>query len=107
MTQGLMGVQKNSSKKTVQTGTQKDSSKAGHVILGSLLSSLVFFLVTNLPFWYADLSLYSLDLKGTITSYTMALPFFKNQIAGDLFFSGMIFGSYYLIRKYSLKSINS
>lgn len=63
----------------------------------SLLSSIVFFLVTNLPLWYLDLRLYPMTVAGTLESYSMALPFFRNQIAGDLFYNTLLFGSFYLL----------
>lgn len=65
----------------------------------SITSSILFFLVTNLPFWYVDISLYPLTWQGTIESYTAALPFFGNQIAGDIFYSSVLFGVYSLIRQ--------
>lgn len=89
---------------TVWIGTKTSSGNALKIVFSSLVSSVVFFLVTNLPFWYADLSMYSLDLKGTMESYTMALPFFGNQIAGDLIYTGLLFGSYALVRKNVLKT---
>lgn len=73
----------------------------------SIISSIVFFLVTNLPFWYADLSLYPLNWKGTMESYTAALPFFANQIAGDLFYSATFFGAYILLKQKYFATANS
>ncbi|MCX6291961.1 MAG: hypothetical protein NT126_09395 [Bacteroidetes bacterium] len=70
-----------------------------NIAVASAISSIVFFLVTNLPFWYADLSLYPLTLQGTIQSYTMALPFFFNQLAGDLFYNGLLFLGYVFVSK--------
>jgi hypothetical protein len=67
------------------------------IIGGSLLSSIIFFLITNLPFWYMDLRLYPATLQGTLESYTMALPFFRNQILGDLFYNAVLFGVYHLV----------
>ena len=66
------------------------------IILSSLLSSIVFFLITNLPLWYLDLKLYTMSVQGTLTSYQMALPFFRNQVIGDLFYNGILFGTYFL-----------
>ena len=48
----------------------------------NLLGSVVFFLVTNHPIWYAGS--YSMDLSGVITSYTAGLPFFRNQVVGEI-----------------------
>ena len=64
----------------------------------SLLSSILFFLVTNLPIWYSDMSLYPITWAGTLQSYTMALPFFGNQVIGDLMYS-TVFGVYHAFQK--------
>ena len=66
------------------------------IVSASVLASLVFFLITNLPLWYMDLKLYPMTMDGTWSSYQMALPFFRNQIIGDLFYNGILFGAYYL-----------
>ncbi|CAN5567792.1 hypothetical protein BH11BAC1_BH11BAC1_26630 [soil metagenome] len=73
----------------------------------ALISSILFFLVTNLPFWYADISLYPLTWQGTVESYTLALPFFANQIAGDLFYSATLFGAYYILRQHYFEPVSS
>lgn len=73
------------------------------VISGSLFSSIIFFLVTNLPFWYSDLKLYPISFEGTMQSYTMGLPFFKNQVLGDLFYTGLLFGVFHLLNRGELK----
>ena len=57
-----------------------------------LISSLVFFIVTNFGVWLAG---YPKSIEGLLLCYTMALPFFFNSIIGDLFFS--------YILKYSFK----
>lgn len=83
---------------TVFMGT-KIASKQNVASVGitSIASSIVFFLVTNLPFWYLDQHLYSMNLQGTLQSYGMALPFFTNQILGDLFFNGVLFSVYHMV----------
>lgn len=61
-------------------------------VLGATLTgSFLFFGITNLGVFLVD-DLYSKDFKGLIECYAMALPFLKNQMAGDLFFSGLLFG---------------
>jgi hypothetical protein len=91
---------------TVWLGTRANGQvKAVNIGILSITSSSVFFLVTNLPFWYADLSLYPLSIEGTLQSYTMALPFFKNQILADLFYNGLFFGIYHFATKRSKISI--
>ena len=55
-----------------------------------LLSSLLFFLVTNLGVWFLH---YPITTEGFITCFTLAIPFFGYSIVGDLFFSAaLIFG---------------
>lgn len=83
---------------TVWMGTRISSKqKVLNIASSSMTSSIVFFLVTNLPFWYLDQGLYSMSLQGTVESYTMALPFFTNQILGDLFFNGVLFSAYHFV----------
>ena len=65
------------------------------IATGSLISSVVFFLITNLPLWYVDMGLYPVTIQGTIESYRMAIPFFKNQVLGDLFYNTILFGVYH------------
>lgn len=66
------------------------------VILGSLTSSSIFFLVTNFNFWYVD-ALYPKTMSGLWMSYANAVPFFRNTVLGDLFYTGVFFGAYNLI----------
>ena len=65
----------------------------------SLVSSVVFFMVTNLPVWYTALALYPNTFQGTMMSYESALPFFRYSAAGDLFYSALLFSTFYLAQK--------
>jgi len=67
------------------------------VATGSLTSSIVFFLVTNLPFWFGNT--YPWNFTGAMESYMVALPFFRNEIVGDLAFNAILFGGFELARK--------
>lgn len=58
----------------------------------SLASSLFFFLVTNFAWW--PWSMYERNWEGLMLSYQQGLPFFRNTLAGDLFFGTVLFGSY-------------
>lgn len=70
---------------------------------GSIASSLIFYVITNFAVWYGDNGvMYSKGIDGLWMSYTAAIPFFWNGLAGDLFFSAILFGSYELVRKYAL-----
>lgn len=74
----------------------KRKKNAYTILGGSLASSLIFFLLTNMNYWYAT-ALYPKTFSGFIASYTNALPFFRNTILGDLLYNGIFFGSYELV----------
>lgn len=67
------------------------------VVLGSLTGSVVFYLITNFAYFYTP-HMYTHDLSGVLTSYYNALPFFRNTLLGDLFYTGLLFGSYEFMR---------
>jgi hypothetical protein len=68
--------------------------------LATLASSLVFFLITNLVWVYGPDSLYPKNLQGLMASYQAALPFFRNSLAGDVFYVTLLFGSLGLVEAY-------
>lgn len=71
----------------------------GFVIGASLLGSITFYLVTNFVYLYsADNTYYPANFSGLMQSYYAALPFFKNSLQGDLLFTTILFGAYYLLR---------
>lgn len=55
------------------------------------LSSLAFFVISNGAVW-AFGSMYPRDAGGLLACYLAAVPFFKWQLAGDLLYSGALFG---------------
>ena len=67
---------------------------AGWVIGGTMLSSVLFFIITNFAVWLAPHFMYPRTLTGLIECYTMAIPFFRNTVIGDLFYSGVFFGGF-------------
>ncbi|MBI4008751.1 hypothetical protein HY357_00805 [Candidatus Roizmanbacteria bacterium] len=56
----------------------------------SFISSLLFFLITNFGVWMST-NMYSKDLWGLFQAYVMGIPFFKNTILGDLFYTLTLF----------------
>ncbi|MDP3143603.1 MAG: hypothetical protein Q8N14_06715 [Candidatus Omnitrophota bacterium] len=65
------------------------------VIGTSLASSLLFFVVTNFGVWL--MGWYPRTLEGLINCYTLAIPFFRNMLLGDLAYVAIFFGAYELI----------
>jgi len=61
-------------------------------------SSVLFFLVTNFGTWALS-GMYPLTASGLAACYAAAIPFFQNTVAGDLFFSGLLFGGFALLER--------
>lgn len=66
------------------------------VTLAALASSVTFFVVTNFAVW-AFFNWYPHTWAGLINCFTLALPFFRNTLIGDLVYAGMLFGAYELV----------
>jgi hypothetical protein len=64
----------------------------------ALTSSLLFFVITNFAVW-AFSGMYSPDVAGLIQCYTLALPFLKYTVAGDLFWTAALFGGAWLLQR--------
>lgn len=62
----------------------------------TLLSSLLFFVNTNIGVWLFS-NMYTLDLTGLTKCFVLAIPFLQKSIAGDLFFATVLFGVYELV----------
>ena len=55
----------------------------------SISSSAIFFIISNFGVWlFSDL--YTLDMQGLITCYTMAIPFLQNSLIGTIIFAFII-----------------
>jgi hypothetical protein len=78
----------------------KGRIKAPNVASASLSSSIVFFLVTNFGVWLSA-GMYPMTALGLVACYTAAIPFFGPTLAGDLFYSALMFGSVELAKKRS------
>ena len=63
------------------------------VIGGALGGSIIFFIVSNFGVWLTS-PLYPNTLEGLVMCYTAAIPFFHYTIAGNLIYSGVLFGGF-------------
>lgn len=68
------------------------------VVTAAIGSSVLFFIVTNFAVWLGG-TLYSRTAIGLAECYLAAVPFFSNTVAGDLFFSAILFGSFELAQR--------
>ena len=76
---------------------------AKKITLGTvLMSSAIFFLISNFGVWFYN---YPITLDGLISCFTLAIPFFINSILGDLFYSAIMIYPYYALQKNNLISV--
>lgn len=68
--------------------------------VGAVASSVVFFAVSNLGVWLAS-GMYAHTLVGLGACYLAAIPFFQNTLAGDLFYTALLFGGFALAEHFA------
>ena len=77
----------------------------GRIMASALVSSLAFYAITNFAVWYFGIW-YTRDFAGFIRCYAAGLPFLKYTIAGNLFWSMMLFGLYGLAARFVLPALS-
>ena len=84
----------------------KKNRTGRRTVFGILLSSVLFFLITNFGVWLAS-GLYERSPQGLIEAFVMALPFFRNTIFGDLLYTTAFIMLYDLyqafVRRYAVR----
>ena len=94
---------------TVFIGTMiRQNVRLVSVISASIISSVLFFLLTNFAAWLSS-PFYPPTFAGLMQSYIAGLAFFNNgsigisfflnELAGTLFFNGLFFGVYSIARQ--------
>jgi hypothetical protein len=73
--------------------TLKNRSNWFRIPLGATCGAVIFFVVSNFGVWLQS-GMYPHTLAGLADCYTLALPFFRNTLTGDLVYSGLLFGAY-------------
>lgn len=68
------------------------------IAAAAFASSVLFFALTNLGMW-AFSGFYPHTLPGLAACYIAAIPFFQNTLAGDLFFTALLFGGFALLEQ--------
>ena len=71
-------------------------------ILTIFMGSLSFFIVTNFGVWLLG---YPKTWTGLVECYTLALPFFRNSLLGDFFYSGVMIIGFNFIQKHYLQEV--
>jgi len=85
----------------VMIGGLLKNTKPLTLIGGSLLSSLIFFLLSNFGVWMTGS--YPASPEGLTACYVAAIPFFRYTLIGDLFFVGAMFVTFEWVRTWHLK----
>ncbi len=70
----------------------RQNAKALRLVAASLSSSVSFFLLSNFAVW-ACWNMYPKSASGLMLSYAAGLPFFRNAVVGDLFFTAVMFAT--------------
>lgn len=68
------------------------------VAAGAVGGSILFFAMTNFGVWAVG-SMYPKSLAGLAAAYVAAVPFFRNTLAGDLFYVALFFGGFALLER--------
>jgi len=62
-----------------------------NITLAALSASVIFFFLSNFGVWLVS-DLYPRDPAGLLACFSAAIPFFQNSLAGDLFYTAVLFG---------------
>ncbi len=69
-----------------------------NILGGALGASLIFFLLSNFGVFISN-PIYTKDLIGLVACYTAALPFAQGTLMGNLVYSSVLFGAYYVLQQ--------
>ncbi len=87
--------------------TIRNKVHVGSVLLASISSSVIFFLITNFASWVGN-PIYPQTFGGLTECYvagllffrdgTYGISFFMNDVLGTIFYSAVFYGAYYLVQ---------
>jgi hypothetical protein len=73
-------------------------NEAGSIAVGAVCSSISFFVTTNFMVWALG-HLYPHTAAGLTECFAAGLPFYRNQVLGDAFYTVALFGGDWLIER--------
>jgi hypothetical protein len=76
---------------------RRPGTGVGFLASSALVSSVSFFIITNAAVWATD-HLYAHTWGGLASCFVAALPFYRNEMAGDAFYTCALFGAEALFR---------
>lgn len=96
---------------TAYIGTRIRKANTGNLLLASIATGLLFFLISNFGTWLIR-DMYPHTFAGLLSCYSSAIPFYKaelfgsfflNTIMGNVFYTGLLFGAYALLKPVFVK----
>ena len=77
----------------------RENKKPLSLVIAGLTASVLFFILSNLGVWVIGGGVvYPMNASGLIGCYVAAVPFFQNTVLGDLFYTGVLFGAFEVIK---------
>lgn len=80
----------------------RKSAVPSRILFGTLAGSVFFFITTNLGVFFFD-RMYPVTWAGLAECFTMAIPFFRNSLLGDLFYASILFSAFAGVKVFSKK----
>jgi hypothetical protein len=72
------------------------------IAMGSLVSALLFFFITNAAMWVVGFFIpdgfYTRDFAGLVNSIVQGIPYMSNTIISQLIYTGILFGAFHTVR---------
>lgn len=65
----------------------------------SITGSTIFFLFTNFGWFWFGADMYPHNMAGLAQCYAAGVPFYRNDLIGDLAWNAVMFGSYYWLTR--------
>lgn len=79
----------------------REKRTPGRLLACSLTNATAFFLLSNFGCWVVGM--YPHTFSGLTQCFVMALPFFRNTLLGDLFYTDALFGLYAVAQTWAEK----
>lgn len=77
------------------------------VAVAATLSSMLFFLISNIGVWIWG-GIYPLTDQGLFACFVAAIPFFVNSLLGDWFYAALLFGGFAMAgRRYQFLTVTT
>jgi hypothetical protein len=91
------------------TGMMIRKLKVRSIFIASLVAPTIYFILSNLILWAGWSGTRGLGRpktwQGLMLCYNDAIPFYRTSILATLVFSTILFGTYYLIQRNSVKTL--